>query len=238
MAKDTSKDAGGKGGKPAGEKKSTGEKKSVGDKMPKEKKAAAAPPAEKGKAAAAPSITARMREHYKSEVVPALMSELGLANHMAVPRIKSVVLSMGVGAAKDNIKLLDVAVNEMTAIAGQKAVMTRAKKSISNFKLREGMPIGARVTLRGTRMWTFLDRLVHVALPRVRDFRGVSRKAFDGKGNYTLGLKDQLIFPEIDYGKVDLVKGMNVTIVTTAGRDDRAALLLEKLGFPFTRREA
>ena len=147
------------------------------------------------------------------------------------------MLSMGVGAAKDNIKLLDTAIVEMTSIAGQKAVMTRARKSISNFKLREGMPIGARVTLRGPRMWMFLDRLINVALPRVRDFRGVSRRAFDGQGNYTLGLKDQLIFPEIDYAKVDLVKGMNVTIVTTARRDDHALLLLEKLGFPFIRKD-
>lgn len=187
---------------------------------------------------ATPKIKIRLREQYQSDVVPALMTELELKNPMAVPRIKFVVLSMGVGQAKDNIKLLDAAVTEMTAIAGQKAVMTRAKKSISNFKLREGMPIGARVTLRGARMWTFLDRLIAVALPRVRDFRGVSRRAFDGKGNYTLGLKDHLIFPEIEFGKVELVKGMNITIVTTAGRDDRAALLLEKLGFPFTRRDA
>ena len=183
-------------------------------------------------------LKARLQEQYRNDVVPALMAELELGNRMAVPRIKGVVLSMGVGAAKDNIKLLDSAVKELTTIAGQKAVMTRAKKSISNFKLREGMPIGTRVTLRGLRMWTFLDRLVNVALPRVRDFRGISRKAFDGKGNYTLGLKDQLIFPEIDYGKVDLVKGMNVTIVTTAGRDDHAALMLEKLGFPFIRKDS
>jgi large subunit ribosomal protein L5 len=179
----------------------------------------------------------RMLEQYRKDIVPALMSELDLKNPMAVPRIKAVVVSQGVGQAKDNIKLLDTAVAELTLVTGQKAVMTRAKKSISNFKLREGMPIGTRVTLRGARMWAFLDRLFNVALPRVRDFRGVSRKAFDGKGNYTLGLKDQLIFPEIDYSKVDLVKGMNITIVTTAGRDDHAALLLEKLGFPFHRKD-
>lgn len=190
------------------------------------------------KAAARKAIPARLREQYRNDIVPALMTELGLKNPMAVPRIKAVVLSMGVGAAKENIKLLDSAVVELTSIAGQKAVMTRAKKSISNFKLREGMPIGARVTLRGVRMWMFLDRLISVALPRVRDFRGVPRRSFDGKGNYTLGLKDHLIFPEIEYGKVDLVKGMNITIVTTAGRDDRAALLLEKMGFPFPRRDA
>lgn len=182
-------------------------------------------------------IKPRLRETYHAEIVPALKEELKIANTMAVPRVRKVVVSMGVGQAKENIKLLDTAVAEMSAIAGQKAVMTRARKSISNFKLREGMPIGARVTLRGDRMWFFLDRLVNVALPRVRDFKGVSKKAFDGKGNFTLGLKDQLIFPEIDYAKVDLVKGMNVTIVTTAGRDDHALLLLEKLGMPFTRRE-
>ena len=198
------------------------------------------PPAapEAKKPIAKKAIRARLHDQYRKDIVPALMTELGLKNPMAVPRIKAVVLSMGVGAAKENIKLLDSAVVELTSIAGQKAVMTRAKKSISNFKLREGMPIGARVTLRGVRMWMFLDRLISVALPRVRDFRGVPRRSFDGKGNYTLGLKDHLIFPEIEYGKVDLVKGMNITIVTTAGRDDRAALLLEKMGFPFPRRDA
>ena len=186
--------------------------------------------------ATAPMVP-RLAEKYRSEVVPTLMADLGLKNPMAVPRIEKIVVSMGVGAAKENIKILDTAVAEMTAITGQKAVVTRARKSISNFKLREGMPIGCRVTLRGTRMWTFLDRLINVALPRVRDFRGVPRKSFDGKGNYTLGLKDQLVFPEIDYSKVDLVKGMNVTIATTAGRDDHGMALLEKLGFPFIRRD-
>jgi large subunit ribosomal protein L5 len=179
----------------------------------------------------------RLREQYRDQVIPALMSELGLQNRMAVPRLQKIVVSMGVGAAKENIKLLDTAVAELALIAGQKPVTRRARKSISNFKLREGQPIGAVVTLRGTRMWYFLDRLVNVALPRVRDFRGVPRRAFDGKGNYTLGLKDQLIFPEIDYSKVDLVKGMNITICTSSGRDDRALLLLEKLGVPFTRRD-
>ena len=225
------------------EKPESGEKAEKAEKPPKAEKAPKAARADKGSAITAgsgkaPAIRVRLHEQYKAEVLPALMSDLGLDNPMAVPRIKAIVLSMGVGAAKDNIKLLDGAVTELTNIAGQKAVMTRAKKSISNFKLREGMPIGARVTLRGARMWTFLDRLVSVALPRLRDFRGVSRRAFDGKGNYTLGLKDQLIFPEIDFGKVELVKGMNITIITTAGRDDRAAALLEKLGFPFTRRDA
>jgi large subunit ribosomal protein L5 len=187
-------------------------------------------------AEAAPQSTEpRLRVRYVEEVVPALQSELGIQNPMAVPRVTKAVVSMGVGAARENIKLLDGAIAEMSRITGQKAVMTRARKSIANFKLRAGMPIGARVTLRGERMWFFLDRLISVALPRVRDFRGVSRKGFDGKGNYTLGLRDQLVFPEIDISKVDLNKGMNVTVVTTAERDDHALALLEKLGFPFTR---
>ena len=180
----------------------------------------------------------RLRALYREEAVPGLLAALGTDNVMAVPRLTKTVVSMGVGAARENIKILDTALAEIAKITGQKAVMTRARKSIANFKLREGMPIGARVTLRGDRMWYFLDRLVHVVLPRVRDFRGVSRKAFDGQGNYTLGLKDQLVFPEIDISKVDLSKGMNVTIVTTARRDDHALLLLEKLGFPFTRPNA
>ena len=184
-----------------------------------------------------PGHVPRLQAQYAKDIVPALMSELGIRNPMAVPRIEKVVISMGVGAAKENIKLLDTAVAELAVISGQKPVTTRARKSISNFKLREGMPIGARVTLRGARMWSFLDRLLNVALPRVRDFRGVPRRGFDGKGNYTLGLKDQLVFPEIDYAKVDLVKGMNVTMVTTAGRDDHAQVLLEKLGMPFVRKE-
>jgi len=178
---------------------------------------------------------ARLQAHYRDQMIPALKSELGIENVMAVPRLEKVVVSMGVGAARENIKLLDSAMEEIAAITGQRPVMTRARKSIANFKIRTGMPIGARVTLRGLRMWYFLDRLIHVALPRVRDFRGISRKAFDGKGNYTLGLQDQLIFPEIDMSKVDENRGMNVTIVTTAGRDDHALLLLERLGMPFTR---
>jgi large subunit ribosomal protein L5 len=215
------------GGKGGGEAAAKGGGKPAGD-----------APAGKAKGKAAVGVLkARLLEQYKEQVVPALMSELKLDNPMAVPKVKKVVLSMGVGAAKENIKLLDTAVAELSSIAGQRAVMTRARKSISNFKLREGMPIGAVVTLRGRRMWVFLDRLINVALPRLRDFRGVPRRAFDGKGNYTLGLKDQLIFPEIDYAKVDLVKGMNICLVTSAGRDDHAALLLEKLGLPFMRRE-
>lgn len=181
------------------------------------------------------SETPRLKQVYEEQVVPALMSELQIKNPMGVPRLEKAVLSMGVGAARENIKVLDAAIEELTKIAGQRAVQTRAKKSISNFKLREGMPIGARVTLRKERMWYFLDRLLNVALPRVRDFRGVPRRSFDGRGNYTLGLRDQMVFPEIDLSKVDMTRGLNVTVVTTAGRDDHALALLEKLGFPFTR---
>lgn len=203
--------------------------------MADEKKEAAG-----GKKPVVPAAKARLRKRYEDTVLPALMQEFGIKNKMAVPRLTKVCLNMGFGkaGAEGNSKFVEQCVSDMTTIAGQKAVVTIATKSISNFKLREGMPIGARVTLRGERMWFFLDRLINVTLPRVRDFRGVSRKAFDGKGNYTLGLKDQLIFPEIEYSKVDLVKGMNITIVTTAGRDDHAMVLLEKLGFPFIRKDS
>src|SRR5450432_2210535 len=175
----------------------------------------------------------RLKERYVKEVAPALQKELGIDNAMAIPRLEKVVLNMGLGEAVANPKMLDGAVDELSAIAGQRAILTKAKKSIATYKLREGMPIGARVTLRGDRMYEFLDRLINIALPRVRDFRGVSTKAFDGRGNYTLGLKDQLIFPEIDYAKTDKSKGLNVTIVTNAGRDDRARQLLKELGMPF-----
>jgi large subunit ribosomal protein L5 len=161
------------------------------------------------------------------------MKEFELKNPMAVPKLHKIVINMGVGEATQNAKILDPAANELTQITGQKPVITRAKKSIAAFKVREGMPIGAMVTLRGHRMYEFFDRLVNVALPRVRDFRGVSTKSFDGRGNYTLGLHDQLIFPEIDYAKVDKLKGMNVTIVTTAKSDDQARALLRHLGMPF-----
>jgi large subunit ribosomal protein L5 len=154
---------------------------------------------------------------------------------MAVPKIEKISLNMGVGEAIQNIKILDDAVEELASLAGQHPVITRAQKSIAAFKLRQGMPIGARVTLRGARMWEFLDRLISVALPRVRDFRGISTKSFDGRGNYTLGVRDQLIFPEIDYNKVEKTKGMNITIVTTAGNDERALFLLRELGMPFQR---
>jgi large subunit ribosomal protein L5 len=181
-----------------------------------------------------PAYTPRLKKRYREDVVPKLMKEFGIDNPMAVPRVEKVSINMGLGEASRNIKILDEAVEEMTAIAGQKPVMTRAKKSIAAFKLREGMPIGARVTLRGDRMWDFLDRLLSIALPRVRDFRGVPRKSFDGRGNFTLGVKDQLIFPEIDYNKVERTKGMNITITTTAGNDERALFLLRELGMPFS----
>ena len=177
--------------------------------------------------------TARLRAKFEKEIRPALMKEFELKNPMAVPKVEKVVVNMGVGEATQNAKLLDPAAAELGQITGQRPVITKAKKSIAAFKVREGMPIGAMVTLRGDRMYEFLDRLINVALPRVRDFRGVSTKSFDGRGNYTLGLRDQLIFPEIDYAKVDKQKGMNVTIVTTAKSDDQARALLRGMGMPF-----
>lgn len=175
----------------------------------------------------------RLVERYKEDVAPALMKQFGYRSSMAIPRLHKIVINMGVGDAIAEAKVLDQAVGELAAIAGQQPAITRARKSISNFKLREGMAIGCRVTLRGTRMYEFLDRLMNLALPRVRDFRGVSTRAFDGRGNYTLGVRDQLIFPEIDYNKVQKVKGMNVCIVTTARTDDEARELLGGLGMPF-----
>jgi large subunit ribosomal protein L5 len=177
--------------------------------------------------------TPRLKSRFRSEVAPALMKEFELKNPMAVPHVHKIVVNMGIGEATQNAKILDPAVNELGQITGQKPVTTRAKKSIAAFKVREGQAIGAMVTLRGDRMYEFLDRLVNVVLPRVRDFRGVSTKSFDGRGNYTLGLHDQLIFPEIDYSRVDKTKGMNVTIVTTAQTDDQARVLLKHLGMPF-----
>jgi large subunit ribosomal protein L5 len=176
---------------------------------------------------------ARLREHYVTRVVPALTQEFGYKNIMAVPKIEKVSINIGLGEATGNAKLMDGAVNELTAIAGQKPVTTKAKKSIAAFKLREGMLIGTMVTLRGERMYEFLDRLLNVALPRVRDFRGVSSKSFDGRGNYTLGLKDQLIFPEIDYSKIEKTKGMNISITTTAKTDAEGVALLKQMGMPF-----
>src|SRR5215470_8468388 len=175
----------------------------------------------------------RLRSKFEKEVAPVLLKELELKNPMAVPRLHKIVVNMGVGEATQNAKVLDPAVNELGQITGQKPVVTKAKKSIAAFKVREGQAIGAMVTLRGDRMYEFLDRLVTIVLPRVRDFKGVSTKSFDGRGNYTLGLHDQLIFPEIDYAKVDKMKGMNVTIVTTASTDDQARSLLKHLGMPF-----
>jgi len=181
----------------------------------------------------ADTVEPRMRGKYTKEVVPALMKKFGYDNHMQVPRLKTIVLNMGLGEAVANPKLIDAAVSEVTAITGQKPVVTRAKKSIATFKLREGMPIGVKVTLRRERMWEFLDRLVTLALPRVRDFRGTNPKGFDGAGNYTLGLKEQIVFPEIDFDKVEKIKGMNITFVTTAGSDEEAKELLGALGMPF-----
>ena len=180
----------------------------------------------------------RMQEKYNKEVVPALHKAFDLTNIMQVPRIDKVVVNVGMGEALDNPKSLESAVSDLTIITGQKPVMTKARKSIANFKLREGRLIGTKVTLRGDRMWAFLDRLLNTALPRVRDFRGVSANAFDGRGNYTLGLRDQLIFPEIEYDKIDKLRGMEVTIVTTAKNDDQARVLLQLLGMPFSRKEA
>jgi large subunit ribosomal protein L5 len=175
----------------------------------------------------------RLNNKYSEEVAPALLKEFGYKSTMAIPRVTKVVVNMGVGDAIADAKLLDQAVDELATICGQRPAITRAKKSISNFKLREGMAIGCRVTLRGRRMYEFLDRLMNLALPRVRDFRGVSARSFDGRGNYTLGIKDQLIFPEINYNKVQKVKGMNVCIVTTANTDQEAKSLLSGLGMPF-----
>ena len=200
----------------------------------KEKKSAGQ---EQARASEAPRHSAkeppRLKQRFRKEVAPALMKEFELKNPMAVPHLEKIVVNVGVGEATQNAKVLDPAANELALIAGQKPVVTRAKKSIAAFKVRAGMPIGAMVTLRGDRMYEFFDRLVNIVLPRVRDFRGVSTKAFDGRGNYTIGLHDQLIFPEIDYAKVDKLKGMNVTIVTTARDDNQARALLRHLGMPF-----
>jgi large subunit ribosomal protein L5 len=178
-------------------------------------------------------MAARLKQHYRKTVTPALVKEFGYSNVMAVPRLEKISINIGLGEATQNPKLMDGAVNELSAIAGQRPVVTKARKSVAAFKVREGNAIGCRVTLRGERMYEFFDRLVNVALPRVRDFRGVSSKSFDGRGNYTLGLKDQLIFPEIDYNKVDKLKGMNISITTTARTDAEGLALLKHLGMPF-----
>jgi len=175
----------------------------------------------------------RLRDRYSKDVAPALAKEFGYTNVMAIPKIEKVVVNMGLGEATGNAKIVDTGVDEIARVTGQKPVVTRAKKSIAQFKVRKGMPIGTMVTLRGDRMWEFLDRLISIALPRVRDFRGVSPKGFDGRGNYTLGLKDQLLFPEIDYMKVDKARGMNISVVTTAKTDEESRKLLQLLGMPF-----
>lgn len=180
-------------------------------------------------------MAARMKERYLNEITPALMQKFNYTTVMQVPKIEKIVINMGVGDAVQNSKVLDAAVNDMQLISGQKPVITKAKKSIAGFKLRENMPIGVKVTLRGERMYYFLDKLINVTLPRVRDFRGVSSKAFDGRGNYTLGLKEQLIFPEIEYDKVDKVRGMDIVIVTTAKTDEESRELLGQLGMPFVK---
>jgi large subunit ribosomal protein L5 len=179
------------------------------------------------------AVAPRMREKYAEQAIPALTKQFSYKNPMEVPRLQKIVINMGLGAAVANPKIIDTAVEDLRAIAGQKPVVTRAKKAIANFKLREGIPIGAMVTLRRSRMWEFLDRLITVALPRTRDFKGVSRKAFDGKGNYTLGLKEQIIFPEVDYDKIDAIKGLNISFVTTARTDEEGRALLQQLGMPF-----
>lgn len=176
---------------------------------------------------------ARLRKDYNDRVKPALQKELSYTNVMEIPTFTKVVINMGVGEASQNRKLLDGAITDMQAISGQKAVVTKSRKSIANFKLRDDMPVGCRVTLRGDRMWEFLDRLINVALPRIRDFRGVSPKAFDGRGNYTLGVKEQIIFPEIDYDKIDKIRGMDITICTTAKTNDEARVLLTQFSMPF-----
>lgn len=179
-----------------------------------------------------------MLEKYKNEVVPALSKTFDLKNIMEVPKIEKIVVNIGMGEALDNPKSLEAAVSDLTIITGQKPVTNKARKSIANFKLREGRLIGTKVTLRGERMWSFFDRLVNTALPRVRDFRGISANAFDGRGNYTLGLRDQLIFPEIEYDKIDKLRGMEITIVTTAKNDDQARVMLQLLGMPFKKKDA
>jgi large subunit ribosomal protein L5 len=210
---------------------------------PKAPQAKTQPKRDKGAPAEAPApaarpkgtgeVPARLKERFFKTVIPAVMKERGYANPFQVPRLDKIVINMGVGEGRENAKVLDFATADLRAIAGQKPVVTRARKSIANFKLREGVPIGAKVTLRSTRMYEFLDRLINIALPRVRDFKGVPAKAFDGRGNYALGLREQLIFPEIVYDKVDKVRGMDVIIVTTAKTDEEAKALLTHLGMPF-----
>jgi large subunit ribosomal protein L5 len=203
------------------------------EKKEKKKDTAAPAPVETAPEASSKGPTPRLKEKYRNEILPLLLQGDGYKNRMAVPRLTKIVINMGVGEAIRNIKVLDAAADEIGKITGQKPVIRRAKKAISSFKLREGMPIGVSVTLRGDRMYEFLDRLISIALPRVRDFKGLSPDSFDGRGNYTIGLRDQLLFPEIDYAKVDKARGMNVTVVTTAGSDEEARALLLHFGLPF-----
>ena len=180
--------------------------------------------------------TPNLKKLYQDEVAPALMQKFGYKSTMQIPRLEKIVVNVGCSEARENAKVLDAVVNDLTTITGQKAIITKAKKSVANFKLREGMPIGAKVTLRGNKMWEFLDRLFNVALPRVRDFRGISADAFDGRGNYALGVKEQLIFPEIEYDKIDKIRGMDIVICTTAQTDEEARELLKQIGAPFAGR--
>jgi large subunit ribosomal protein L5 len=221
--------------KPKGEQaaKPKGERAGKGEKGGKRKNA------DTGSGGSAPVVSTtvgvapRLHEKYKGEVIPALIKQFSYKNTNQVPRLQKIVVNMGLGAAVANPKIIDTAVEELKAVSGQKPIVTRSKKAIANFKLRAGLPIGAMVTLRRARMWEFLDRLVSVALPRTRDFKGISRKAFDGKGNYTLGLREQIIFPEINYDKIDAIKGLNISLVTTARTDEEGRALLQQLGMPF-----
>jgi large subunit ribosomal protein L5 len=201
--------------------------------QPAQAKGTPAPKPAKDEAPAVPPPPPRLREHYRSQVVPDLMKKFGYKTVMQVPRVEKITLNMGVGETTTDKKILDNAVADMTRIAGQKPVVTKARKSIANFKVRAGFPVGCMVTLRGARMYEFLDRLVNIAIPRIRDFRGVSNRAFDGRGNYSLGIKEQIIFPEIEYDKIDALRGMNVAIITTAKTDDEARALLAAFRFPF-----
>jgi len=214
------------------------ERKARAQKAPEGAKGGKAEKAAKGKPGVAPApqiprVPARLRERFRAEILPSLMKQFNYTNRMQVPEVKKIVVNMGLGEAVANVKVIDAAVEELATISGQKPVVTRAKKSEAAFKLRAGMPIGAKVTLRGERMYEFLDRLLSVALPRIRDFRGVPTKSFDGRGNYSLGIREQLIFPEIRYDKVDMTRGMDICIETSARTDEEARALLEQLGFPF-----
>ncbi len=237
--KDKKKHSKGEGPPVAGDKKPKGEAKPKGDGKEKPltraerkaKEAASSGPIEQRPVD--PNYKPRLREHYRTTSIPALTKKFSYKNPMMVPRLQKVVINMGLGAAVGNPKIIDTGVEEMRAISGQKPVVTRAKKSIATFKLRENLPIGVMVTLRAERMWEFVDRLVSFSLPRVRDFKGVSPKGFDGKGNFTMGLREQIIFPEIDYDKIDVVKGMNISFVTTARTDEEGRALLAELGMPF-----